>query len=90
MTPPLVADLRPPEIAELPFQGNKILMRGGLVSRELADEFVEVLRKLEEGENVDALVEIHCDGGNVALPRTFSGHDDLCEFWKAIVTPSAR
>ena len=60
-------------------------MRGGLVSKEVADRFVEALRKLEEARNIDALVEIHtedCDVGNVAVPRTFSGHDGLREFWK--------
>jgi steroid delta-isomerase-like uncharacterized protein len=60
-------------------------MRGGRVSKEVADRFVEALRKLEEARNIDALVEIHtedCDVGNVAVPRTFSGHDGLREFWK--------
>ncbi len=59
-------------------------MRGGLVSKEVADRFVEALRKLEEDRDVDALVEIHaqdCDVGNVAVPKTFSGHDGLREFW---------
>ena len=72
-------------MAELPFQGNEILTRGGLVSREVADKFVESLRKLEEDRDVEALVEIHtedCDVANVAVPRTFSGHDGLREFWK--------
>ena len=47
-------------------------MRGGLVSKEVADRFVEALRKLEEDRDVEALVEIHaedCDVGNVAEPR---------------------
>jgi ketosteroid isomerase-like protein len=42
------------------------------MSKEVADKFVE------------ALVEIHTedyDVGNVAVPRTFSGHDGLREFW---------
>jgi steroid delta-isomerase-like uncharacterized protein len=59
-------------------------MRGGLVSREVADRFVEALRKLEDDRDVEALVEIHtedCDVGNVAVPKTFSGHDGLREFW---------
>ena len=59
-------------------------MRGGLVSREVADRFVEALRKLEEDRDVEALVEIHtedCDVGNVAVPKTFSGHKGLREFW---------
>ncbi len=54
------------------------------MSKEVADRFVEALRKLEEGRDVEALVEIHaedCDVGNVAVPRTFSGHEGLREFW---------
>ena len=53
-------------------------------SREVAERFVEALRRLEEDRNVEALVEIHtedCDVGNVAVPRAFSGHDGLREFW---------
>jgi limonene-1,2-epoxide hydrolase len=59
-------------------------MKGGLVSKEVVDRFVEALWKLEEDRDVEALVEIHtedCDVGNVAVPRTFSGHDGLREFW---------
>ena len=59
-------------------------MRGGPVSKEVADRFVEALRRLEEDRDVEALVEIHtddCDVGNVAVPRTFSGHGGLREFW---------
>ena len=54
------------------------------MSKEVADRFVEALHKLEEDRDVEALVEIHtddCDVGNVAVPRTFSGHDGLREFW---------
>ena len=54
------------------------------MSKEVADKFVEALRKLEQDRDVEALVEIHtddCDVGNVAVPRTFSGHDGLREFW---------
>src|SRR5215212_10361737 len=54
------------------------------MSKEVADGFVEALRKLEQDRDVEALVEIHtedCDVGNVAVPRTFSGHDGLREFW---------
>src|SRR5215218_1996324 len=59
-------------------------MRGGLVSREVADRFVEALRKLEEDRDVEGLVQIHtedCDVGNIAVPKTFSGHEGLREFW---------
>ena len=54
------------------------------MSKEVADRFVEALRKLEEDRDVEALVEIHtedCDVGNVAVPKTFSGHEGLREFW---------
>ena len=36
-------------------------MRGGLVSKEVTDRFVEALRRLEEDRDVDALVEIHTE-----------------------------
>lgn len=54
------------------------------MSKEVADRFVEALWKLEEDGEVEALVEVHaedCDVGNVAVPRTFSGHEGLREFW---------
>ena len=54
------------------------------MSKEVADKFVEALSKLEQDRDVEALVEIHtddCDVGNVAVPRTFQGHDSLREFW---------
>jgi ketosteroid isomerase-like protein len=54
------------------------------VSKEVADDFVEALRKLEEDRDVEALVEIHtedCEVGNVAVSKTFRGHDSLREFW---------
>jgi ketosteroid isomerase-like protein len=54
------------------------------VSKEVADDFVEALRKLEEDRDVEALVEIHtedCEVGNVAVSKTFRGHDGLREFW---------
>jgi len=54
------------------------------MSKEVAEKFVEALWKLEQDRDVEALVEIHtddCDVGNVAVPRTFSGHEGLREFW---------
>ena len=54
------------------------------MSREIADGFIEALRKLEEDRDVEALVEIHsedCEVGNVSVPETFRGHDGLREFW---------
>jgi steroid delta-isomerase-like uncharacterized protein len=54
------------------------------VAKEVADGFVEALRKLEEDRDVEVLVEIHaedCEVGNVAVSQTFGGHDGLREFW---------
>ena len=54
------------------------------MSQEVADRFVDALHKLEEDRDVETLVEIHtedCDVGNVAVPKTFSGHEGLREFW---------
>jgi limonene-1,2-epoxide hydrolase len=54
------------------------------MSTEVANGFVEALRKLEEDEDIEALVAIHtedCEVGNVSVPQTFRGHDGLREFW---------
>jgi ketosteroid isomerase-like protein len=54
------------------------------MSKEVADNFVEALRKLEEDRDVEALVEIHtedCEVGNVSVPESFRGHDGLRELW---------
>ena len=54
------------------------------MSQEVAERFVDALHKLEEDRDVETLVEIHtedCDVGNVAVPKTFSGHEGLREFW---------
>src|SRR3712207_2619345 len=54
------------------------------MSKEVAGRFVEALRKPEENEDVEALVEIHaedCEVGNVAVSETFRGHEGLREFW---------
>ena len=54
------------------------------MSKEVADDFIEALRKLEEDRDVEVLVEIHaedCEIGNVSVSETFRGHDGLREFW---------
>ena len=54
------------------------------MSQEVAERFKEALWKLEEDRDVEALVKIHaedCSVGNVAVPKTFNGHDGLREFW---------
>jgi limonene-1,2-epoxide hydrolase len=54
------------------------------MSRQVAERFVEALRKLEEDRDVEPLAEIHtddCEVGNVSVPETFNGQDGLREFW---------
>ena len=54
------------------------------MSQQVADDFVEALRKLEEDRDVDGLVAIHtkdCEVGNVSVSETFRGHEELREFW---------
>ena len=54
------------------------------MSREVADRFIEALWRLEEDRDVEPLIEVHaedCRVGNVAVPRTFDGHEGLREFW---------
>ncbi len=54
------------------------------MSKEVADDFVEALRKLEENKDVEGLVGIHaeeCEVGNVSVSETFRGHEGLREFW---------
>jgi hypothetical protein len=56
------------------------------MSKEVADVFVEALRKLEENEDVEALIEIHtgdCEVGNISVPGTFRDHEGLREFWSS-------
>jgi hypothetical protein len=55
------------------------------MSREVADAFIEALRKLEGDRDVEPLVAVHtedCEVGNVSVPETFGGHEGLREFWK--------
>ena len=54
------------------------------MSREVAETFRDALWRLEEDRDVEPLVEVHaedCGVGNIAVPRTFGGHDGLREFW---------
>lgn len=54
------------------------------MSQEVTEKFRDALWRLEEDRDVEGLVEIHgedCDVGNVAVPKTFQGHDGLREFW---------
>lgn len=54
------------------------------MSKEVADRFVEALRRLEEDRDVEPLAEIHtedCEVGNVSVPETFDGQEGLRKFW---------
>ncbi len=54
------------------------------LSKEVADKFAKALRKLEEDRDVEALVATYtedCHVGNVAVSKTFCGHEGLREFW---------
>ena len=54
------------------------------MSQQVADGFVEALRKLEEDRDVEGLVRIHaedCEVGNVSVSETFRGHEGLRGFW---------
>jgi hypothetical protein len=57
---------------------ERISKSGALVSKGVADDFVEALRKLEEDRDVEGLVRIHaedCEVGNVSISETFRGHE---------------
>ena len=54
------------------------------MSTGVAERFVEALRTLEDERDVEPLVEVHtedCEVGNVSVPKTFTGHEGLREFW---------
>ena len=56
---------------------ERISKSGGLVSKEVADDFVEALRKLED-RDVEGLVRIHaedCKVGNVSILETLRSHE---------------
>jgi len=54
-----------------------ISRRGDLVSKEVADDFVDALRMLED-RDVEGLVRIHaedCEVGNVSISETLRSHE---------------
>jgi limonene-1,2-epoxide hydrolase len=56
------------------------------MAKVVAEGFIVALHKLEENEDVEALVEIHtedCEVGNVPVSETFKGHEGLREFWRS-------
>ena len=56
---------------------ERISKSGGLVPKEVADDFVEALRMLED-RDVEGLVRIHaedCEVGNVSISDTLRSHE---------------
>lgn len=54
------------------------------LSREVAENFKEALWKVEEDRDLEPMVSVladDCEVGNVAVPKTFHGHDEAREFW---------
>jgi steroid delta-isomerase-like uncharacterized protein len=54
------------------------------MSREVAESFIEALWKLEEEKDPEPMVATYaedCEVGNVAVHKTFNGHDGAREFW---------
>jgi hypothetical protein len=60
-----------------PLLDERISKNSGLVSKEVADDFVEALRMLWN-RDVEGLVRIHaedCEVGKVSISETFRGHE---------------
>lgn len=56
---------------------ERISKSGGLLSKEVADDFVEALRILED-QDVEGLVRIHakdCEVGNVSISETLRSQE---------------
>lgn len=54
------------------------------MSEQVAESFKEALWKLEEDQDVEPMISVltdDCEVGNVAVPKTFHGHDEAREFW---------
>ncbi len=54
------------------------------MSKEVADNFIQALGKLEEDQDAGPMVSTYtegCEVGNVAVPKMFEGHEGAREFW---------
>lgn len=54
------------------------------MSIEVAERFKEALWKVERDRNLEPMIQVladDCEVGNVAVPKTFKGHDEAREFW---------
>ncbi|MGB3683202.1 MAG: nuclear transport factor 2 family protein [Rubrobacteraceae bacterium] len=56
------------------------------MSEQVAESFKEALWKVEEDRDVEPMISVlseDCEVGNVAVPKTFRGHDEAREFWSS-------
>ncbi|HEV2800208.1 MAG TPA: nuclear transport factor 2 family protein [Pyrinomonadaceae bacterium] len=54
------------------------------MAANIAEQFIEALRKLEEGRDLEAMVALYAEEsevGNVNAPEKFNGHEGAREFW---------
>lgn len=54
------------------------------MSKEVADNFIRALGKLEEDQDPGPMVSAYtedCEVGNVAVPKMFEGQEGAREFW---------
>lgn len=54
------------------------------LSIEVAENFKEALWKVERDRDLEPMIQVlaeGCEVGNVAVPKTFRGHDEAREFW---------
>lgn len=54
------------------------------MSAQVAEQFIEALRALEESRDLEKIVGIYaedCEVGNIISPEKFHGHNGAREFW---------
>ncbi len=54
------------------------------MSAQVAEQFIEALRALEESRDLEKIVGVHaedCEVGNIISPEKFHGHNGAREFW---------
>lgn len=54
------------------------------MSRQVAEQFIEALHKLEEDRDLDPIVATYsedCEVGNIIVPEQFKGPDGARRFW---------
>ena len=60
------------------------MSEGGRMSKELTEDFVNALRELETGSDVEVMMPLfagECEIGNTALKNTLKGTEGVREFW---------